>query len=854
MKNKTRIQTTRFLWVSLSILLALCITIFTCITRYMLKQSDIAIKNIGQIYMSEINMQITRHFNSVIDLKLSQVEGITEVLPPETSVYGEEMTERLAYNAKVRGFSYLGLCGTDGSIETVYGEPVKEIQDHTAFVDSLNQDESMITSGQTDSGVSLLLFGISCSYPMDNGVTGTALIAGIPMDFINDTLSLGEDESLVYSHIIRLDGSYVLRNVAGDQSNYFDRLRKYAQFSSQTPEEGVKEMEDTLNQGKPFSKIVTIHGEKRHIYGTALPHSQWYLLSIMPYGVLDETISNLGYQRVVSTLAACVLMLASLLVIYFFYFRLTQSQLKSLEAAKNEAEFANKAKSEFLSNMSHDIRTPMNAIVGMTAIAISHLEDTEQVKECLRKITLSSKHLLGLINDVLDMSKIESGKLTLNMVPVSLKEILDTIVNIIQPQINSKDQHFNVIIQNILTEDVYCDGMRLNQVLLNLLSNAFKFTPEGGTIRFTLNEEESPKGSDYVRVHFRIKDTGIGMSPEFQKKIFEPFSRADTTRVQKTEGTGLGMAITKYIVDEMQGTIEVFSQLERGSEFHVTLDLKRADSSDEPMILPGWKMLVVDNDEDLCKSTVASLQEIGIRAQWVLSGAEAVALVEQSHDRHNDFDIVLLDWKMPGMDGPATAREIRKHIGDHVPILLMTAYDWNDIQEEAISCGISGFIPKPLFKSTLFYGLKPYVSPDVSMAETVAASREERSYSGYRVLLAEDNDLNWEIAEALLSELGLTLDHAENGQICLDMFRTSAPDHYDAILMDLRMPVMTGYEAAEAIRDLERPDAKTIPIIAMTADAFTEDIQKCFDCGMNAHIAKPIDLREMSRVLDKFLR
>ena len=498
--------------------------------------------------------------------------------------------------------------------------------------------------------------------------------------------------------------------------------------------------------------------------------------------------------------------------------------------------------------MSHDIRTPMNAIVGMTTIAITNINNKDRVENCLKKIILSSKHLLGLINDVLDMSKIESGKMILNVELVSLREIMDSIVSIIQPQIKAKQQRFDVFIYDITSENVLCDSVRLNQVLLNLLSNAIKFTPEGGAIEVALHEKESPKGDDYVRILLQVKDTGIGMSEEFQEHIFDSFTREDNKRVQRTEGTGLGMAITKYIVDAMGGEIEVKSVQGTGTEFNVALDFERTDEQEEDMILPDFTMLVVDDDVQLCKSTAASLKSIGIRAEWTLDGESAVRLVSQHHNQHNDYHIILLDLKLPGMDGIETARELRKQLGNDVPILLISAYDCSEIEDEAREAGISGFLSKPLFKSTLYYGLKPYI---YSSEGSSVPEKDVISFTGKRVLLAEDNELNWEIANELLQEMGLELDRAENGQICADMFEKSPVGFYNAVLMDIRMPVKNGYEATDMIRNMERPDA-SIPIIAMTADAFSEDIQRCLDHGMNAHVAKPIDIKEVSRILSRF--
>nr|MDE6845087.1 response regulator [Lachnospiraceae bacterium] len=493
---------------------------------------------------------------------------------------------------------------------------------------------------------------------------------------------------------------------------------------------------------------------------------------------------------------------------------------------------------------------PMNAIVGMTAIATAHIDDKEQVQNCLKKIALSGKHLLGLINDVLDMSKIESGKMTLSMDQISLPEVVEGIVGIVQSQVRGKKQSFNVHVDSIEVENVYCDSVRLNQVLLNLLSNAVKYTQEEGTIWFSLYEEESPKGENYIRTHVKVEDNGIGMDEEFQKKIFDSYSRADSKRVHKTEGAGLGMAITKYIVDAMEGTIQVESELGKGTKFHLILDLEKAEMKEVDMILPAWKMLVVDDDEMLCQTTVEALKDIGVKADWTLSGEKAIALVEEHHKKQDDYQIILLDWKLPGMNGLQVAREIRKSLGHNVPILLISAYDWSEFEADARDAGVDGFISKPLFKSTLFHGLRKYMNveePEKTLDE------QNVNLSGRRVLVAEDNDLNWEVLNELLSDVGLELEWAENGQICVDKFGQNEEGYYDAILMDVRMPVMNGYEATEAIRAMgDRPDAQSIPIIAMTADAFSEDVQRCLDCGMNAHTAKPINLDEVLFLLRKY--
>ncbi len=531
---------------------------------------------------------------------------------------------------------------------------------------------------------------------------------------------------------------------------------------------------------------------------------------------------------------------------------INQRYVSEVEAARQAAVEANKAKSDFLSSMSHDIRTPMNAIMGLTTIATANIDNKEAVKDALRKITLSSRHLLGLINDILDMSKIESGKISLTMAEISLSEMMENLLNIIQPQIKSRRQKFDIFVENISSENVYCDGVRLNQVLLNLLSNAVKYTQEEGRIHVTLRQEDSPKGDNWVRTSFRVADTGIGMTPEFLEHIFDSFARADNYHVHATEGSGLGMSITKHIVDMMEGEIKVESNLGKGSTFLVTLDLERAVQQDQSRVLPPWNTLVVDDNKTLCLSAVETLREMGIQADWTLSGQEAVEIVTQRSHSLQPYHVVLLDWQMPGMDGIETARRIRQQVGDDVPILLITAYDWSEIEQEARAAGINGFLSKPLFQSTLRCGLMHYVGEEGEIVEPV---REERlDFTGRRILLAEDNDINWEIAQNILCSNGFTVDRAEDGLECLEKFQASAPGYYDIILMDVRMPRMNGHQSAAAIRALGRQDAKEIPILAMTADAFNEDIQHCLEVGMNGHIAKPLDFKTLLRLIGSYIR
>ncbi len=846
-KTKKENRTTYFLIAGFTLLLLISITAFICLGRYMNAESKKSIDKVGNLYMKGINDHITAHFQTLIDLKLEQAEAVVAVVPEDTKDI-DKLYDELRYRVGVRNFNYLALCSESGKLEMLDGEQI-QLADPEPFYESLKHNEKKVAVGKDASGNEVVAFGVSAEYPMRNGEKSKMMVAAVPIEYVSVMLSTEGEDALIYSHIIRRDGSYVISTMSEEYKDYFSSL--YDRYQKDDPNKiaaYIQSLSDAMEKRESYSGILDFGGSSQQTYCTTLPYSEWYLVTILPFGALNEISEALNWNRTVATILVIVVVL---LVIFYVYFKMTCQQLKELEAARLEALEATKAKSMFLSNMSHDIRTPMNAIVGMTAIATTHIDDKEQVRNCLRKITMSGKHLLGLINDVLDMSKIESGKMTLTAERISLREVIEGIVSIVQTQVKSKEQNFNVHIDNVITEDVYCDSVRLNQVLLNLLSNAVKYTQEGGTIQLSLFQEDAPlsKGSDYVRTHIVVKDNGTGMTAEFLEHVFDSYSRADSKRVHKTEGAGLGMAITKYIVDAMEGTITVESEPNKGTEFHVILDLEKADVQEVDMLLPPWKMLVVDDDEVLCRTAVDALESIGIQADWTMSGEKAVEMVTKHHQERDDYQIILLDWKLPGMDGLSIARQIRRMKGYDMPIILISAYDWSEFEAEAREAGINGFISKPLFKSNWFYGLKKYMGEE----ETEGEANTNMDLSGRHILVAEDNDLNWEILYELLTDLGMELEWAENGKICLEKFEKSESGYYDAILMDVRMPEMNGYEATEAIRALTRADAKTIPIIAMTADAFSEDIKRCLDSGMNAHTAKPINLDEILSLLKRYI-
>lgn len=841
-------KTRYFLFFSAVIMMLLCSGVFVWMVRLMDRVSENSIQEIGSIYMAEMNRHIQQKFVTMMDLRLNQLEGLVKRTPPTKAIYGKNLLDELSLNAEVREFNYLGLYTPQGAAETVYGAPVILAQAEE-FLEKVNMEGVAISYGTDGRNRRLVMLGVKASYPMKDGQYSAAIVAGFPMEEVNNSLFLYENNTLSYSHIIDSDGKLIIRTHDTGYDNYFQKAGElFSPRGNKTAAQQVTEIRRAMQENNSYSALIRVGSDRQrqHLYLSSLPNTDWFLITTMPQQALESAVSRLGEDRARVTLWACAVVLFVFLLIFAYYYMLSYFQVKRLDAAKRESDRANKAKSEFLSNMSHDIRTPMNAVVGMTAIALNNLQDSSRVQDCLKKIQLSSKHLLGLINDILDMSKIESGKLTLNIGKVSLREIMNDMLSIIQPQIRAKKQRFEVFIQHIITENICCDSLRLNQILLNLLSNSMKFTPEGGSVKVYLSQEASPLGADFVRTRLRVTDTGIGMSAEFKAKIFESFSREDSARVQKTMGTGLGMAITKYLVDAMGGEIDVQSEPDKGTEFNITLDFQKAPGEQEEMHLPAWKMLVVDDSPELCESAVSELTALGVHAESVCDGENAVKKMEEARLGGRDYDMVLVDWQMPGMDGVQTIRKMHERIGKDIPLFLISAYDWSAVEEEARAAGVSGFIAKPLFKSTLFYGLNQYAEHPVRVEQPVEAA--VCSLQGKRVLLAEDNELNWEVAREILADAGVEAEWAQNGQICVDKFMASAPGYYQAVLMDIRMPVMTGYEAARAVRSAQRAD-NNIPIIAMTADAFAEDIQRCLESGMNAHTAKPINPQELLRLL-----
>ena len=532
----------------------------------------------------------------------------------------------------------------------------------------------------------------------------------------------------------------------------------------------------------------------------------------------------------------------------------TQELNAKLQVAVEKAESANRAKSTFLSNMSHDIRTPMNAIIGFTTLAISNIDDKDRVKDYLAKTLASSNHLLSLINDVLDMSRIESGKIHLEEVEVNLSDVLHDLKTIVSGQIYAKQLELYMDVMDVTDEDVYCDKTRLNQILLNLLSNAIKFTPAGGTVSVRVRQLAGQvRGCG--QYEFRIKDNGIGMSPEFAKRIFEPFERERTSTVSRIQGTGLGMAITKNIVDMMGGTIEVQTAQGKGTEFTVCVPM-RAQTEQRPVEkiteLEGLKALVVDDDFNTCDSVTKMLVKVGMRAEWTLSGKEAVLRARQSIEMSDVYHAYIIDWRLPDMNGIEVTRQIRS-LHDDTPIIILTAYDWSDIEVEAKAAGVTAFCSKPMFMSDLRETLMSALGQKPADAVQRLLPEKNADFKGKHILLVEDNELNREIAQEILQEYGFLVDSAENGAVAVEKVSTAAPGSYDLVLMDVQMPIMDGYTATRKIRALDDPARAKLPILAMTANAFDEDRRNALESGMNGFLSKPIVIGDLVQELHKIL-
>lgn len=663
----------------------------------------------------------------------------------------------------------------------------------------------------------------------DSDTAETAvLLRVIPISDLEQKWVFPQTE-LVNAELSMIDagGDYILKGPNYKNSSFFEFYKSY----NQTDPDSSKELFDKITSSTGSVSMINSHGQECILaYTPIYATSGWTMLGLVPADDLKVDTENHVLFIVVSV-GLLILFLSDL-----FYMRYLN---KKLQIAARKAESANKAKTDFLSTMSHDIRTPMNAIIGLTTLAEKNPGDVESTKESLRKISLASNHLLTLINDILDISKVESGKLMLSPLTFSIVETVENLVNISQPMIKEKNIEFSFHINQFEKEYLYTDQLRLNQIYINILSNAIKYTEPGGRVSVDLREEHSDV-TGCIRLIYVVSDTGIGMSPEFMENMYKPFSRQVDSRVNSIQGTGLGLAITKQMVDLIGGMIDCQSEQGKGTTFTVTLDIPVADRQREDMKLEPIDVLVVDDDETMLQTATDTLTSLGANVEQANNGLEALGMIEHRHLSGRDYTVIIIDWKMPDIDGIETIKRIRSDIDSQIPILLISAYDWSDIEDKARAAGANGFVSKPLFRSTLYDKINGLIGKE---SGSVEPEDDYSDLNGINILVAEDNDINWEIISALLAMFGITTERAENGRVCVDMLSKAEEGSYELIFMDVQMPEMNGLDATRTIRKLENPWAASIPIVAMTADAFSENIMECLDAGMNGHIAKPVDIK-----------
>lgn len=840
----------RYLKLSFIGVAVICIVLFMFMGEYLNREIGSTTNDVSHLYMDEIHSQLQQKFQTILELRAVQLETLIEEAE-EVGNLKEEIFVQLCNSASTKDFKAAGLYRSDGTVDMIYGEHVRLENELVVNCPCVNQNH-MIQLGYMPDDEKVLILGRMEKLEMEDGGISDVLFVVLPFEYFHEAMYLNDAETQVYSHVIDGKGNYIISN--GKASNYqsiYERIRNdYEGMNGKTKEDYVYEVSYALEHNKEYSSINMVDGEVRVVYLSRLTEAlDWYVITVMPDRDIDTLLNGLYTTRYMVMFGVVITIIIVFLCVFIGYYRLSRLQMKELHKAREVAMEANEAKSRFLTSMSHDIRTPMNAIIGMSDIAIKNIADSEKVESCLRKVQLSSKHLLGLINDILDMSSIESGKLTIENRDVALHQLTNECVEIIQPQIKAKKQIFDVFIGNIISEHIYSDNVRWGQIMLNLLSNATKYTPEGGRIYLHIYQEPSKKGEEYVRTICEVEDNGIGMSEKFIKKIFNRFTREDNDYVNNINGSGLGMPIIKAIVDMMDGKIEIESEQGVGSVFRVIIDVEKSKIMESDMILPKWKVLVVDDNEQLCRSAADTLSELGVIAEWTQDGMEAIRMVEEHHLAKDDYQFVLIDWQMPNIDGIETIRQLRRRISADIPIFIISAYSQADVESVLDDTEIAGFISKPLFKSNLYMHLMQYVNNEVFKQE---AEEEILDFTGHTLLLAEDNDINYEIVDEVLSAYGIKIERAENGSDCVEMFGKSEMNYYSAILMDVHMPIMDGYEATRQIRAMNRED-NNLPIIAMTADVFSDNIENCLKSGMNECITKPLDIGECLRVLKSFL-
>ncbi len=818
------------------------------------KTTENSVYDVSEVYLQELTKQKINQFQINLENQVRQLRIAIATLATEDTGSKEKLQNCIKETNKVSEFDFLALVDNEGIIYTESdvindSSPYQDFRPHP-FIDR-NLKTSKVSLEKVDEN-NMIMVMVPLEDTSFEGRKITGAVAGVNAETFSEKVFTQYDFGRIFCEVIMADGSFVIKtnhNHLKEKANLFSGLGKEAVFGDGF---SIGKVKSDIDSGKSGVASYYLEDILHYTYYAPIEGTDWYMKTTIHYDLVSSKIDAVRQTMTRNSLVQLALVVLMLLAVFCIYLSVRRKNDK-LNYQRIQAEESNRAKSTFLSNMSHDIRTPMNAIIGFTNLAIQSKESMERVQGYLAKILASSNHLLTLINDVLEMSRIESGKIYLDETECNLSEILHDLNTIIIGQIEGKQQELLMDAVDVMNEDVYCDKLRLNQILLNLLSNAIKFTPSGGKISVQFKQKEgAPEG--YGAYELRVKDSGIGMTQEFADKVFTPFERERTSTVSGIQGTGLGMAITKSIVDLMDGRIEVKTALEQGTEFiiHVNFRLQETQREYTPIAeLTGVKALVVDDDFDACDAATRMLLKLGMQSEWTLSGKEAVLRTKQSVSLNDAFGVYIIDWRLPDLGGVEVARQIRAIVGDSAPILIMTAYDWSNIEDEARAAGVNAFCSKPMFMSDLQATLSKAIGQQVMIPESSDTPEETADFTGKRVLLVEDNELNREIAHEILSQAGFEVEAAEDGSIAVEIVKESKPGYYDLILMDVQMPIMNGYEATRAIRSLEDKELASIVIIAMTANAFEEDKKAALDAGMNDHIAKPIDIEVLFEVLGK---
>ncbi len=817
------------------------------------------------VEMSLRNMwEISRHDEqsivSGLEHRWIDIEGIAKEVKQNKFSQTSEMLEILNIKAESAECTEIVLITEDGKTfsSTYFVKDNKELLEickkskKNRFVQRKDSSKNTVADAQK----ATLLLGSKIDPFTIDGNRFTYIIGYYKIANLTDELKIESYNGEGYSSVIDKDGYFLVsvykNNSIFERDDFYTVINKEGITSDLT----IEDVRQKMEARESFYLEYILDGQNRIMVCNPMTEVDWYCIMSVPLSIYQEQSAEL--LQMLSVLTIAVLITVVIVIILIFRNKSQKNSMNfeikhrdELESALALAEQANRAKTTFLNNMSHDIRTPMNAIIGYTTLAKNYINNKERITDYLDKISQSSNHLLSLINDVLDMSRIESGKVNIEEKEENLAEILHGIKNIVQADINAKQMEFVIDTVDVTDENIYCDKLRLNQILINLLSNALKFTEPGGTISVRITQKPiSKKG--YGVYEFRVKDTGIGISEEFLKEIFEPFARERNSTVSGIQGTGLGMAITKNIVDMMGGTIEVNSKVGKGTEFIVTLEFKLQQDHTEIETIESLKdvhALVVDDDMNSCQSISHMLRQLGLKSDWTMYGKEAVARAKEAEQIKEQYQIYIIDWLMPDMNGIETTRRIRKIVGKNPAIIMLSAYDWGEIEQEAKEAGVTEFASKPLFPSDLRRILLKVSGLEKEQKE----NNEKVDFSGKRVLLVEDNMMNREIATEYLQDFGFLVENAENGKDACEILEKSEPGYFDIVLMDIQMPVMNGYEATKVIRKFKNKKIANIPILAMTANAFEEDKKAAKEAGMNGHLAKPIDIPKLIEALKQIL-